>query len=464
MTAYIQSHSDGIRVIAGSTSGGASLVVKPDITGVEQLRGKKLATPQLGNTQDIALRYWLKDHGLNATQDGGGDVSIQPQQNSAAVQAFTAGSIDGAWVPEPFATRLVKAGGTVLVDEKSLWPDGKFVTTNVIARTAFVQQHPDAVRAFIEAHLDALDEIKADPDGRAGRPRLPRSRRSPSRSIPADVLKASWANLEFTADPLASTLKTSADHAAAVGLLPDKPSDGFAKLWDVDRTERGAGRPEPAEGHHVTRLLDRCRARPSPNGDGCACRASARSSAAAMHQVVALDGVDLDIAPGEFVAVVGGSGCGKSTMLSLAAGLEQPTTGTITANGGVALMFQESTLLPWLTAAQNVELALRLRGVGKAERAPAGPRAARKGAAGPPRRPASARAVRRHAPAGGPRPGARPGVGDRADGRAARRAGRHDPRPDARPDRVGVAGGRVHRASSSPTTCARRSGSPTARS
>ena len=85
-------------------------------------------------------------------------------------------------------------------------------------------------------------------------------------------------------------------------------------------------------------------------------------------RVVALDGVDLDIAPGEFVAVVGGSGCGKSTMLSLAAGLEQPTSGTITANGGVALMFQESTLLPWLTAAQNVELALRLRGVDKDER------------------------------------------------------------------------------------------------
>jgi NitT/TauT family transport system substrate-binding protein len=233
VTAYIQSHSDGIRVIAGSTSGGASLVVKSGITSVDQLRGKKLATPQLGNTQDIALRYWLKENGLNATQDGGGDVSIQPQQNSAAVQAFTAGSIDGAWVPEPFATRLVNAGGTVLVDEKTLWPDGKFVTTNVIARTAFVQQHPDAVRAFIDAHLDALDEIKGNPaaaQAAAGA----QIKRITEQEIPADVLKASWANLEFTADPLASTLKTSADHAAAVGLLPDKPSDGFAKLWDVN--------------------------------------------------------------------------------------------------------------------------------------------------------------------------------------------------------------------------------------
>jgi len=232
VTAYIQSHSDGIRVIAGSTSGGASLVVKPGITGVEQLRGKKLATPQLGNTQDIALRYWLKQNGLNATQDGGGDVSILPQQNSAAVQAFAAGSIDGAWVPEPFATRLVKAGGKVLVDERTLWPGGKFVTTNVIARTAFVQQHPDAVRAFIEAHLDALDEIKTNPAA-AQTAVAAQIEKITEQELPADVLKASWANLGFTDDPLASTLKTSADHAAAVGLLPDKPGDGFAKLWDV---------------------------------------------------------------------------------------------------------------------------------------------------------------------------------------------------------------------------------------
>ena len=97
-------------------------------------------------------------------------------------------------------------------------------------------------------------------------------------------------------------------------------------------------------------------------------RAVTKSFGEGAQQVTALGGVDLDVAPGEFVAVVGGSGCGKSTMLTLAAGLERPTSGTIEADGKVALMFQESTLLPWLTAAGNVELALRLRGVDKAER------------------------------------------------------------------------------------------------
>lgn len=245
VTAYIQSNGAGIRVIAGSTSGGAALVVKPAITAVEQLRGARLATPQLGNTQDIALRYWLKQQGLTATEDGGGDVSILPQQNSAAVQAFSAGEIDGAWVPEPFATRLVNAGGKVLVDERELWPDGKFVTTNVIARTAFVEQHPDAVRAFVEAHLDALAEIESDPA--AARAAVAgQIRKITEQEIAPELLEASWANLEFGADPLAATLKQSAEHAAAVGLLPDKPSDGFAKLWDVEvLNEALAARDEP---------------------------------------------------------------------------------------------------------------------------------------------------------------------------------------------------------------------------
>ena len=246
VTAYIQSRGEGIRVIAGSTSGGASLVVKPDITKPEQLKGRKLATPQLGNTQDIALRYWLSTQGLQVTKDGGGDLSILPQANSAAIQAFAAGQIDGAWVPEPYATRLVQAGGKVLVDEATLWPEGKFVTTNIIARTDFVQQHPELVKAFLEAHLDALALIKSDP-ATAQTAVAGQIKKVTEQEIAPELLKESWKNLTFTADPLASTLKTSADHAAAVGLLPNKPSDGFAKLWDVtvlNEVLEAAGKPK----------------------------------------------------------------------------------------------------------------------------------------------------------------------------------------------------------------------------
>ena len=232
VTAYIQSNGEGVRVIAGSTSGGASLVVRPEIASAADLKGKKLATPQLGNTQDIALRHWLTTQNLTATEDGGGDVIILPQSNSAAVQSFRAGEIDGGWLPEPFASRLVEAGGVVLVDERDLWPDGEFVTTNVIARTEFVEDNPELVRAFIDAHLDALDTLEADPTA-AQATIAQQIKRITEQDIDPAVLQTAWGNIDFTANPLAETLKTSADHAEGVGLLPDKPSDGFAQLWDL---------------------------------------------------------------------------------------------------------------------------------------------------------------------------------------------------------------------------------------
>lgn len=232
VTAYIQSNGEGVRVIAGSTSGGASLVVRPEITAAADLKGKKLASPQLGNTQDIALRHWLGTQNLTATEDGGGDVSILPQSNSAAVQSFRAGEIDGGWLPEPFASRLVEAGGVVLVDERDLWPDGEFVSTNVIARTEFVEENPDLVRAFIEAHLDALDSIEADPAA-AQSTVAAQVKRITEQDIDPAVLQTAWANIDFTANPLSDTLRASADHAEGVGLLPDKPSDDFAQLWDL---------------------------------------------------------------------------------------------------------------------------------------------------------------------------------------------------------------------------------------
>jgi NitT/TauT family transport system substrate-binding protein len=234
INAYVQSKSEGVRVIAGSTSGGASLVVRAGIAGPADLKGKKLATPQLGNTQDVALRFWLKSQGLTATKDGGGDVSILPQANSAAVQAFKAGAIDGGWLPEPYAASLVKAGGVVLVDERTLWPDGKFVTTNIIVRTQFLTERPETVRAFLEAHLDALESIAKDPAA-AQTVAAGQIKKITSQDQDPANLASAWKNLTFGADPLAATLRTSAEHADAVGLLGTKPTDAFAKLWSLDQ-------------------------------------------------------------------------------------------------------------------------------------------------------------------------------------------------------------------------------------
>lgn len=244
ITGYTQSRGQSLRVIAGAAANGAALVVSKDITSPDQLKGKKLATPQLGNTQDVALRYWLKQQGYTTTTEGGGDVSVMPQDNATALQAFSSGQIDGAWVPEPWATRMVsEGGGHVLVNEADTWPDREFVVTNVIVRTEFLDQHPDQVKAVLAGLLDSLDYIKASPADAeqavndqiaaiSGKPMNP------------SVLDAAWQNVSFTYNPLASTLREGAAHAVDVGLLESPDLSGLYSL-DIlnsllaDRGEQG---------------------------------------------------------------------------------------------------------------------------------------------------------------------------------------------------------------------------------
>jgi NitT/TauT family transport system substrate-binding protein len=229
INAYAQSKGAAIKVIAGAASGGAALVVRPDITDAAGLKGKTLATPQLGNTQDVALRYWLKGQGLSTTTEGGGDVSIKPQSNAEGLAAYGSGSIDGAWVPEPWVSEYVKAGAKVLVDEATLWPGGKFVTTNIIVRTEFLQQHPDIVKAFLEGHVAALDAIAKDPT--AAKAAVNASLQSlTGSSIDAAVLDSAWKTLTFTADPLPATLVESSKHAVDVGLLDQSQLDAAGGL------------------------------------------------------------------------------------------------------------------------------------------------------------------------------------------------------------------------------------------
>src|SRR5919198_2322849 len=158
INAFAKSNGEAIRIVSGATSGGAFLVVNPSITSPAGLKGKKIATPQLGNTQDVALRSWLKANNLKSDVQGGGDVSIVPQDNSQALEAFKSGAIAGAWVPEPWATRMIQEGkGKVLVDERTLWSGGQFVTTHLIVRTPFLKEHPDVVQHLLEGQVAATD-------------------------------------------------------------------------------------------------------------------------------------------------------------------------------------------------------------------------------------------------------------------------------------------------------------------
>ncbi|MGN6350437.1 MAG: ABC transporter substrate-binding protein, partial [Candidatus Nitrosocosmicus sp.] len=154
---FIASNNGGLKIISGAASGGASFVVRNDagIQSVKDLGGKKFASPQIGNTQDISLRKYIVNNGYKTTENGG-NVTVVPAKPSDIFTLMLKKEIDGAWVPEPWATRLVKeANGKIFVDERDLWPpQGKFVTANIIVRTDYLNQNPDVIKKLLEAHVN----------------------------------------------------------------------------------------------------------------------------------------------------------------------------------------------------------------------------------------------------------------------------------------------------------------------
>jgi NitT/TauT family transport system substrate-binding protein len=222
INAYGQSDGDAIRIIAGAASGGAQLVVRDGIDKAADLKGTTLASPQLGNTQDVALRTWLTDQGLKNSVQGGGDVTIAPTANSDVLNLFKSGELDGAWVPEPYASRLVlEGGGHVLVNEKDLWPDGEFVTTHLIVSTEYLTKYPDTVAALLRGHVAAVQEATDHPDAAktAVNAALEAAGGKP---LDAAVLDRAWSELTVTYDPIASALKQSAENGVSAGTTEKK--------------------------------------------------------------------------------------------------------------------------------------------------------------------------------------------------------------------------------------------------
>src|SRR5215467_9429387 len=245
INAWQKSNGTAIKIISGAASGGASLVVKKGITSAAQLKGKSLATPSLGNTQDVALRYWLKQHGLTTTATGGGDLAIKPiKPNSAAVLEFASGQIDGGWEPEPYATEIVLAGGTRLVNESSLWPGGKFVTTNLVVTQSFLSAHPSVVNGLLKGQIEANSYINADRSAAATVANNELAKLL-GKGLKPNVLAAALPYITFTNDPIASSLLADAQHATAVGLLsPVKNLSGIYDLGPLNALLQAAGQPQ----------------------------------------------------------------------------------------------------------------------------------------------------------------------------------------------------------------------------
>src|SRR5215216_2268299 len=218
---YLASDGQGIRIISGAASGGASFVVRNDsgINSVEDLGGKKFASPQLANTQDVALRKYLSDNGFETIQHGG-NVTIVTVTPSDILTLMLKKDIDGAWVPEPWATRLVKeANGKIFVDERELWPpDGKFVTANIIARTDYLNKNPQIIKQFLEAHVNQTNWIN-DNKEKAIEAFNIALKNLTGKTIPEAELRDAFSRLEFTYDPLKKSLFEQANNAYDQGFL-----------------------------------------------------------------------------------------------------------------------------------------------------------------------------------------------------------------------------------------------------
>ncbi len=235
-----------IKIISGAASGGAALVVKSGITSAAQLKGQSLATPSLGNTQDVALRYWLKQHGLATTTAGGGALAIKPiAPNSAAVLAFSSKQIAGGWEPAPYDIEMQQAGGHVLVNEASLWPNGQFVTTNLVVTQAFLAAHPSVVNGLLKGQIQANDFIKNNKAAAEQAANTELAAVNSGKNLKPAVISAAFAQITFTDDPIASSLATDAQHAVAVGLL--KPVSNLPALYDLgplNKLLQAAGEPQ----------------------------------------------------------------------------------------------------------------------------------------------------------------------------------------------------------------------------
>ncbi|GAA1088004.1 aliphatic sulfonate ABC transporter substrate-binding protein [Kitasatospora arboriphila] len=239
---YTKSDGKSLRIIGGSASGGVRLVVNPDrIKSLDELKGKKIATPQLGNTQDVALLNYLATKGYKVdAASGAGDVSVVRTDNKVTPDAYKSGSIDGAWVPEPTASKLISLGAKELLNEKQVWPDGKFVITNIIVSQKFLTAHPDVVEAVLRGSVKTNAWIKANPD-QAKAAANAAIKDAAGNALDAAILDPAWKDIEFLDDPLANTLQAEADHAVTAGLLKKPNLAGIYDLAPLNKVLQAQG-------------------------------------------------------------------------------------------------------------------------------------------------------------------------------------------------------------------------------
>ncbi|CCQ48037.1 ABC transporter, substrate-binding, aliphatic sulfonates family protein [Pseudarthrobacter siccitolerans] len=252
INSFVKSGGESINIIAGAAAGGAQLVVKPEINSAADLKGKTLASPQLGGTQDVALRAWLTAQGYKTNVDGSGDVAINPTENAQTLKLFQDGKLDGAWLPEPWASRLVlTAGAKVLVDEKDLWDGslsgkpGEFPTTILIVNQKFAADHPDTVKALLKGHVKSVEWLNKAADGEKATVINAALKEAAGAELKADVIDRSLKNIVFTVDPLAGTYQKLLEDGVTAGTTKQADING---IFDLRALNSVSGEKTPAAG------------------------------------------------------------------------------------------------------------------------------------------------------------------------------------------------------------------------
>lgn len=229
---YVQSNGEALRIISGAASGGAVFVVRNDagINSVDDFANKKFSSPQLGNTQDVALRKYLMENGYEAKENGG-NVEVLPAKNADIVTLMIKKDIDGAWVPEPWGAKLVKeANSRIFLDERELWPEGEFVTAHIIARTDYLEKNPEIISKFLEAHIEETIWINEHQDEAVAVFNAELEKLT-GKIIPEDEFKAGLSRMTLTWDPVKESLAKSANDAFDIGFFDERPD--LSQIYDL---------------------------------------------------------------------------------------------------------------------------------------------------------------------------------------------------------------------------------------
>jgi NitT/TauT family transport system substrate-binding protein len=254
ISAFTSTQGKGIRVVAGATSGGAGLVVSQSIGSggfPGDLRGQTLATPQLGNTQDVALRSWLSRQGLSSSlTNSSADVSIDSSSGNAIdLQRFVAHQVAGGWEPEPYESQYILTGhGKLVVDEASLWPSGRFPTTLLVVTTSLLANHPDIVSDLLRGLVQSIDWIAANGSDAPAAANAALASTTGAKALSAAVLQLAWSHLSFSVDPLADDLQTDADRSKQVGVISTAAIGGIVAVGPLNAVLLAAGRPAVSAG------------------------------------------------------------------------------------------------------------------------------------------------------------------------------------------------------------------------